>query len=243
MRHLLPPNLGELARITDPETTRYPLGGVKLELRDDKYVAVATDARSMVVVEGQYVADAPAIAGIRPSEAAEAIIPAKHWKKAFSSLPKPRKKRKGKTLFPDPFVEVSAQSHTTQLATTDLETESIQSVRNLEGRYPKYEAVVTNGTPRAVVALDPKRLIDVLAVAAKFVGPENLCVVLEVYGHSDLVQITAGNGEQKFRGLIAAIYSEDVASIDEQISAEEQKAAAPAAQNRAPKRPAVSRKK
>ena len=228
MRHLLPPNLGELARITDAEATRYAIGGVRLELGEEKYVAVATDARSMVIVEGAYIEEAPLISSVGPSTASAAVIPAKHWRKAFTSAPKKRTKN-GKTLFPAPFVEVSAHPQSTQLATAELDTESVRTVRNLEGRVPQYEAIVPTGTPRAIVALDPRRLIDLLTVASKFITLEKFAITIAVYGHDDSVWITADNGEQKFRGVICNVHSDEVDEIGDLITAEEKNAIARAA--------------
>ena len=84
--HFLPKNLGALAAIANNKSHRFALDGVRVELGDGKYTAVATDAKILVSVTGIPLPEGviPAAMAGAPNGESVAIVGAKGWKKAFS---------------------------------------------------------------------------------------------------------------------------------------------------------------
>src|SRR5262249_42339045 len=91
-RLLLPPNLAALSKLCG-DTTRYALGGVRLEHTDGGYRAVASDGRRLAIVDGPQAApdhdypDLPALTAAG-NGASAALVPSAAWQEAFKLPPR-----------------------------------------------------------------------------------------------------------------------------------------------------------
>ena len=107
---------------TDVESTRYALGGVKIELAADRITMVGTDGRRLAMVE----ADAEAEGGATDS-GGSTVVPVKALKLIERNLDDE-----------DPPVHLAVQSDKAVLVRTDR---AVIYSRLVEGRFPRYQDV------------------------------------------------------------------------------------------------------
>jgi DNA polymerase III sliding clamp (beta) subunit (PCNA family) len=203
---LLPANLASLAAITAEaeEAQRYSMTGVLVRLNGDSYEAVATDGRRLALVRGTATANpleyptVPELAKVPPS-AAQAVIPTRAWRDAFRAVPRGR-------ALTDPIlghVAVHLGEKESILATTDGEAVRAETIPNVEGRFPDYEAVLPCDEPRARVELNPELLLDLVRLVRDFVANmEARRITLEVHDPGTPIVIKATNGTQELVGLL-----------------------------------------
>lgn len=147
--------LASLPSHSDTESSRYALGGVFLERKDDTVYAVATDGRRLIAAQWQDdPADYPAV-GLDPlpapgSEFAETgkIIPSADCiKLSRTAKPKVRAAAKNPQLAYVAMEERTANGRA-KFAATDGETTAALEVATIEGRFPKWRDVVPGERPR-----------------------------------------------------------------------------------------------
>lgn len=142
---------------TDTESSRYALGGVLFERRDDTAFAVATDGRRLIAAEWQDATAAvdfpPVGLGVLPapgSEFAESgkVIPsADCLKLARTAKPKGRAAAKCPALQYVAMEEATANGRA-KFAATDGETTAGLEVATMEGRFPTWRDVIPAARPR-----------------------------------------------------------------------------------------------
>jgi DNA polymerase III sliding clamp (beta) subunit (PCNA family) len=201
---LLPANLAGLATISASQTQRYAMTGVLVRQSGASYEAMATDGRRLALVRGTPTANpleyprVPELAEVPPS-AAQAVIPTRAWRDAFRAVPRGR-------ALTDPIlghVAVHLGEKESILATTDGEAVHAETIPNVEGRFPDYEAVLPRDEPRARVDLNPELLLDLVRLARDFVANmEARRITLEVRDPGTPIVIKATNGTQEFVGLL-----------------------------------------
>ncbi len=217
MIHLLPKNLGAIASLCADENPRWAVERVQLEINPDgSYRAAATDGRVLGIVEGPAPAPAdeypaPAALTSAPNGATTAHISSADWTRAFKGLPK------GKILRHRPAlgnVAVVMGAESVTLATTDGQTETVQTVSARDESKPRFPAVrdaVPNGPPVAEVKLDAVLLTELLKCAAAF-APD--CdgayrpITVQFHGKGKPLTVRTSNNGQTFTGLIM-VYGND----------------------------------
>lgn len=210
---LLPKNLAAIAKTCERAATgnRFTNSGVHLSQHGRDYVAVATDGRTLAMVEGvpESVDDYPEIAALvsAPNTAHEAIIPAKDWTAAFKSVPK-----RGKPVLQNAAVVMG--ENVTTWATTDLDTQSVQQPRNLEGRFPDYRRVIPTKNRVASVKVNADNMARILLTAAEY-ADMGTGVTIELYADGAPIKITSQNTTQRFTGLVVPLTTEKPAAPKE----------------------------
>ena len=145
---LIPNKLGAIAKIAAKEAhPRYGVSGVKvMSYGDGTYRAEATDTRRLIICTGpaESAEDYPVIPALAsaPNGKIEGIIPAKEFAAACTTV----KKYKTHKPILEHLGLVFGENQTT-LASTDLETTSCNTVRNVEGRWvPSNDILPTGGS-------------------------------------------------------------------------------------------------
>ncbi|HVV99635.1 MAG TPA: DNA polymerase III subunit beta [Planctomycetaceae bacterium] len=116
---------------TDPESTRYPLGGILLELTDSKLGMVATDSRRLAVVHA-----ACSVTGTPAARPMPPVVPIK----AMSLLER-------SITDADESIQIAIHQNEVLFKTVNSTIYS----RLLEGRFPKYQDVIPS---RSEIAID-----------------------------------------------------------------------------------------
>jgi DNA polymerase III sliding clamp (beta) subunit (PCNA family) len=193
---LLPANLASLANACPAAAEWFALTGVLVKATANGYEAVATNGRILALVQGDSAADpleyphVPELVEAPPSQD-QAVIPASEWREAFRSVPR------GKAVRIEPIlghVAVHLGQQESLLATSDGERASVRQTRNVEGRYPNYEAVLPSDEPALTIVLDPDLLLALVKIARVFTIPDQSRI-------NKLLVVRAANGTQRFVGL------------------------------------------
>lgn len=207
--HLIPAALATLADCCAADHGRFTLTGVRLAFKDDgTYLAEATDGRILARVEG----DAPKAEGtletaLKPAAngAAQAVIPAKAFRKALKNAKAGPGARRGA----EPAVAVAVGEKTTTIAGFAAQGVDVSTSDNIEGRFPDTDGVFPKGEPAATVTVNASMLINLLraAEAACWDGGTGARVTLAFNPPKDgkgtcPMAVKAQNGERRFSGLI-----------------------------------------
>lgn len=170
--------------------------GVNLECKEHGYIAVATDGRRMIVVEGEYPpvsAEFPTMPSLdaAPNGKTQAVIPAKAWKETMTKAVKATKKAV-KPIMRENVAVVMGEQVTT-FGATDMESETVATARNVEGRFLNWRCVLPDESKaKAVVSFDPKLMAELLtAVASIGCDEESKRVELRLYGDHTPMTITS----------------------------------------------------
>jgi hypothetical protein len=172
---LTPRTVFDIHKITDAESSRYSLGGVRFE-RDEagRPLAVATDGRRLMVLGWQEpdAANYPLTAAdssARLPAGSGLLIPANDCREAA-------KFKVGAGLLKSkPFLgcsvidESAADGQPVKIAASNLEKSVCDVVKQIEGRYPKWRDIVTPAVGEAVhsITVSADMLIEILEVAGK----------------------------------------------------------------------------
>lgn len=195
---LVPPRIFECHKLADSDSSRYALGGVRLERSSDgPATAIACDGRRLVVVEwdeapaADYPADRVNVSlDHRPEFAA--IVPIDACKRAVK-LPG----RSPKAILSNVAVDESASNGKVVLAATDLEEDKRITPRSLEGRYPKWREAFPRPTEpeqeTVSVNLDCNLLRGLLETIEKVTGDREtvLTFTLHVDTEADGIPLAA----------------------------------------------------
>ncbi len=172
---LVPSQIFPISKVCDTETTRYALGGVRLERDAEGPVAIATDGRRLIFARWTEAAGEEYPAGIGDTAHVEnfgTLIPAKQWDEAGKMLPKSRI-TSVKPILGNVLVEEPSANGTVRMAATDLETTKQVTPRSLEGHFPRWREVLPQKQPGSItVTLDATYLAEVCTVLAKMVTSE-----------------------------------------------------------------------
>ena len=166
---LIPPRILGISKLCDPESSRYALGGVRLERdKDGTPHAVVTDGRRILAVTWQEdkAQDYPSI-GLDPSPKPgfETIIPKKVCEEA-AKLP-PRKT--GKPILANVVIDETESNGKVHLGATDLETDRKISPKSLEGKFPRWRDHFQDYQPHesTTMSVDCRMLAEILTVIQK----------------------------------------------------------------------------
>lgn len=201
---LLPKNLGSLSVVCPKESMRYATVGVRIKCGDDKYLAEATDGRLLARVEGEYPGgEYPPVPAIEsaPNGQSDTIVPAKEWSAAFKAI----RKTRGKPVLEN--AAIVQGNECTTFVSTDLESVSVTSPRNVEGRWPMTDEVFPRGEILATLRVDPVLLAKLLTLAATYADAESSAVDIVLYKPKTGTQVVApvlvesSSSSQVFRGL------------------------------------------
>lgn len=162
LMHLLPPGLKHVFDCTDKKEsgTRWTVGGIHLELKDDdKFVAVATNTKVLVIVEGQgdTASDYPETQAMlaAPNGATTSLVPGKIWKEAFSET---AVLTKGATKPILKNVAVKLGENEVSFSSTDNRQSMFKQSPPLDGRFPPYQEIWPRRKPRVKFFVDGKLL-------------------------------------------------------------------------------------
>lgn len=212
---ILPRNLASLVKAAAPDTGRYALSAIHLQDKGNRaYVAEATDGRILCRIAGT--GDnpddfpAPAAVAAAPNSATDTLIPADDWTRAFSAIPKPRKRG------PVPVLATAAVlgERLTTFAAVNAGTVAVTEAERpgtgttpgdwQPARYPQTDQVFPSKPPVAVVCLDPVLLQRVLDIAETVTNDTERRITLEIRDSETPVLIRASNADaaQEFTGLI-----------------------------------------
>lgn len=174
---LLPNNLACLAKSADTNTSgaRWAVTGIQLESVDNGkgYVAVATDTKRLVVVEGGIQHDEtdypkPDALAAAPNGGTKALIPAEFWESMFKNAAKNTKKSRMPILknvgiaMTDGVMNEKGEYTTPPSVTmgwTNVDQHEVSTSRIVEGRFPPYRDIIPK-RPTYTVAFEPQFLID-----------------------------------------------------------------------------------
>ena len=204
MKNLIPASVAELAKFTDPESCRYALGGVHLEIKDGQYEAAATDTRTLAIVTGKCVEidgtrsklslDSPDKNKKLAEEQPEltCVIPARDLRFAAQSAKKlPKETRCFGVL-------ANCES-----ATLVVDAKRSLDVPLVDGKFPRYRDVIPSGDPVASFTVDAEYLARLLTAARQF-GSSN-AVEVKVYPNHMLAIEPAIQADAKFLGLLMCL--------------------------------------
>jgi hypothetical protein len=184
---------------------------VRLE-RDERGspLAVATDGHQLLIVgwAEPSPADFPEIGNVGQVDGFSALIPPAAWKEAGKALPK----RPSKEILSYVLVDESA-TNPLSLTTTDLQNVRHFSPPAAEGRFPRWQEVISpltllpklKGRPRYAVRVQitPKLMADLLTTMAKMLGDNSDGVTLYVPVNGDTpLQIQAKGDSFQALGVI-----------------------------------------
>lgn len=203
MYYLLPPNLSRLSDLAAPSGRYSSLAGVRLEFNPTSYRAEVCDGKYLLRVDGPLpdAADYPAPPAIveAPNSAMAAIVGAKDWKAAFRAVPKPKR---GSSPVLSHLALVPGE-RTVTLGATDGTTQAVQTIENVDGRWPQTDQVFPKDAPVATVKLDVSKLAQLAAVLASILPDDGQTVTLELHGDSKPIQIKAETADgQKIAALL-----------------------------------------
>lgn len=174
---LVPPQVFELHKLTNADTSRYCLGGIRFE-RDDngQPVAIATDGRKLLAVQWpeppakKYPADKVGLsADHKPGF--ETVIPAKACQKAAKLPP-----RNTKTILRNVLIDETATNGSVPMGAYDLEEAQQVRPQALEGKYVKWRDVYPRPEEEGrtvTVQLDARMLADLLTTIQKASGDKD----------------------------------------------------------------------
>src|SRR5206468_3237806 len=126
------PEVFPISKICDCDTSRYALGGVRLERDAEGPVAVATDGKRLIAVRWSEAPGEDYPAGVGDTthvDNFETIIPFKQWNEAAKLPPK----RTPKPILTNVLLEETSANGTVRMAATDLETTKQVTPRSLVG--------------------------------------------------------------------------------------------------------------
>jgi len=145
--NLLPLSIAKIADAADKKgSTRFALSGVHLKLHpDNTFTAEATDAKQLIRVTGNCVADVfeyPAHPGLdsAPNGEVEALVPADSWRKAFAMAKKTKVKGRNMPILSSVAVQIGKE--VTTFGATNLEQYPSEQSRNVEGRFPPTSDII-----------------------------------------------------------------------------------------------------
>lgn len=167
--HLLPNNLGSVADIAAKQDTKYALTAVCVSCPNDAYKVMASNGRSLIIVEGNCddTSTFPSVADLsdRLSAPASSLIPAATWKDVFSKASS-LTKRSAKYILRN--VAIFFGAHNTALACTDIDSTHTTLATNVEGRFPPCDSVIPTGEPKATFSVDAELLVELLSAIIPF---------------------------------------------------------------------------
>lgn len=193
--------------------------GVELDCREDGYVAAATDGRRLIVVESPYAAEPDghplqATLAAAPNGQTKTVIDGPAWAKAMRAAGKMTVSKRGKPVKPEcrAVAVVQGTDVTTLGATDGHESQAVETLRNVEGRFPNWRQV----TPVAEQAeyridVDPWYLAEtLLAVASIGCDEESKRVELRFFGPRTPLTITATSPNQpRTTGVVVPLLPPD----------------------------------
>jgi DNA polymerase-3 subunit beta len=163
---------------TDAESSRYALGGILLELDDEKLTAVATDGRRLAKMEGPI-----SVNGTPATADSMTIVPARSMQLIERTLT-------------DPEAEVHLAAHGNDFVVR-CPTATISS-RLVEGRFPRWRDVLPNRPDAVTMDMSVGPLHSAIRQAAIVTSTESRGVDF-AFGHGSLVLsgVTADVGESR----------------------------------------------
>jgi hypothetical protein len=172
---LTPRTVFDIHKITDAESSRYALGGVRFE-RDEtgRPLAIATDGRRLMVL-GWREDDADkypltaADSSARLPAGSGLLIPAKDCREAAQFKVGAGLLKSKKFLGCSIIDESAADGQPVKIAASNIEKSVCDTVKQIEGRYPKWRDIITPAVGEAVhsIEVNAQYLIDLVEVAAK----------------------------------------------------------------------------
>lgn len=214
--HLLPLSLGRLAEHAEQKDSgrRFVLTGIRLRFNPDgSFIAEATDTKQAARITGtvEQSPDAPypelpALVSA-PNGATDVLIPGAAWRKAFATATKLTKPRAVSSKPILRHVAAVTGSEVTTFGATDTETVQVDTVRNLEGRFPTTDDVFNQAADRypiATVRINPAYLIEILKTAMALTTDDDKAVELEIHGPGQPVVVKAKGyrTSMEFTGLV-----------------------------------------
>lgn len=164
MRYITKEHLAVIkAASTDP--SRYVINGVLLEETEKGLKAIATDGRLLAIVESESEhteKDFPVIDALKNAQntSTKAIVNVKALKQAAKGTAK----RSTLPILREIAIKMSEKE--TVLASTDLETNTILTPKNIEGQYVNYEQVIPQDSAATFkIAFNPLMLSRALEIA------------------------------------------------------------------------------
>ena len=200
--NLLPINLGPIATIAAKEAARYgATTGVHLEFGEDQFLAVATDGRRLLQVNGDCVqaftpitdtdgkitqerVEYPGFAALdsAPNGECKGVVPAKDWAKAFADAGKIVRKSCKPILR---SVATVCGKDVTTLGATDGDRVSFHQPRNVDGRFPDWKRVIPTESTRYEINVDPILLAELLETISKLGCDDKARSVTLAFGAPD----------------------------------------------------------
>ena len=190
-----------VSKVASRDATRYVLNGIKIEETETGVKTIATDGKSLAIVETVGMIDKPedfpAVPGMdtAPNAATAGIIPIDTVEKVIKAIPK-------KTKLPilgSALLKMSAELAT--FGTTDLDTAQVIPSRVIVGHYPNYQQVIPEGKPEAVVSFDPGKMIEMMKIAIEVVGKGNP-ITMELRGALNPMKFINKSDTIKFTGAL-----------------------------------------
>jgi DNA polymerase-3 subunit beta len=207
---LLPRNLSVIESHADADSSRYALGGIRLE-RDaqGKPHAIATDGRRLIHVTWDETPDElVAIGDLRHVPGFETILPLG----AISAADKAAKlKAAVSSRFPvlnQVLLEEPSANGTVRIASTNMESTSTAELASVEGRFPKWRDVfpMAKTCEQMTISLDPRYLAE-------------MCKAVGALGTHDAkpginITINTGTGGHKKPILVSAVNHETGIAVE-----------------------------
>lgn len=200
--YLVHRKLQHVADFASGDISRPSLQRVQVTKNGESIQLRATDGQRAITVTDtvpQKVEDYPVIPGLDANtNGYAAYLPSDTFVKACRAVPK-------KTHAPIlEYLAVSADEKTVTLASTDLATPTVQTIKQPEDpTFPNIDAATPESNPVFTIGFDPKLLGETLLALAKMLdnSPHDVCQ-LDFYGPKSPVRITAGK-ETTFEILVA----------------------------------------
>ena len=189
----------------DGHNPRYALSSVKLSYvgvpkdKPDTIRAEATDGKRMIRVEmpAEKVDDFPRIDGVNMDDKGETdcVIAAEDFKSIFTKLPK----RNAKAILENAIVSPTKETMKVNTASTDLQTQNVKTLRQVEGMFPNFDDVYPTAKAKFTVNFGSKLLGDSLRTLERL-GAEN--VKFEFIDATSPVRMTAEKDGIKIQAVI-----------------------------------------
>lgn len=179
---LLPANIVELAKITDPGSSRYALEGVHIVVSGDSYTCEATDTRRAMVVKGPLLNEPTG----KPRIVRDTTT---HKNKRLSSenrnvdcLISARDLKRMRDMSVDKTKVLGFNQNCESVCVAVDGIRSIETAK-LEGRFPKIKDCVPTAKPVLSILFNAALLADTLKVLSSISSnPKDACVMLELHG-------------------------------------------------------------
>jgi len=203
---LIPKSILCIRKFTDVESSRFAFGGVKFErnLATSCPRAIATDGRRLIIAEWEEddPANFPAPLDFNLSPQADygVIVPTGELDKiSVTKLPN-KKTLKEKPYLANVALSEVGTNGVVPIATTDSESTQLFNPRPVEGRFPRYNDVLTLPARPISVEVNAEFLADAALCVNKIAGCEKNGVILTLNADdpcNSLVLISAANAKSR----------------------------------------------